>query len=203
MALVLGLMAVGSDYWVWLRGSRSIVTLAEVSKPRIILVPGASVLRSGRLSPILRQRMDVALAAVRAWPEAVVVLSGTAIQGGYDEPWAMRNYLVNQGVDSSRLVLDREGRNTRASIENLGRPMGRLAVVSQRWHLSRAIWIAGAEGWDAQGVVAGGGTSAGWENLCREHLVRIQNFWGRFLTNFTTTELRQIFGNVVSFAQPT
>ena len=140
--LMLCLMAVGSDYWVWFSGSKSICALPEASQPRIILVPGASVLRSGKLSPILRQRIDIALEAARTWPEAEVVLSGTAIQGGYGEPWAMRRYLVDHGVDSTRLILDREGRNTRASIMNLGAPDGRLAVVSQRWHLSRAIWIA-------------------------------------------------------------
>lgn len=123
----------------------------------------------------------MAFLAAGRWPQARLVLSGSAIAGGYDEPGAMRRFLVDLGVDSSRLVLDREGRNTRSSIRNLGPASGNLVIVSQRWHLSRAVWLARRRGWQAQGLVAGLGSPAGWENLAREHLVRIQNFWGSIL----------------------
>jgi vancomycin permeability regulator SanA len=175
---LLFLLACGADCWVWWKGSDGLVGLEAVSSPEIILVPGASVLRNGSPSPILRQRVEMAYQAARKWPDSRLVLSGSAIAGGYDEPWAMRNFLVEHGIDSSRLVLDREGRNTRSSIRNLGEASGNLVIVSQRWHLSRAVWLARARGWHVQGLVAGRGTAAGWENLVREHLVRIQNFWG-------------------------
>lgn len=172
------LVAASADFWVWWRGSSAIVNLEEMAAPDIILVPGASVLRNGRPSPVLRQRIETAVGAARLWPLAKMVLSGSGIAGGYDEPGAMRRYLIEHGIDSTRLVLDRKGRNTRASITNLGVPEGRLVVVSQRWHLARAIWLAKIQGWPVEGLVAGSGTSAGWENLVREHFVRIQNFWG-------------------------
>ena len=180
---VLGLLflALGSDLWVWWSGSGGIVTLETLSEAKIILVPGASVLRSGRPSPVLRQRMETALEASKIWPEARLVLSGSAIRGGYDEPLAMRNYLREHGVELARMQFDREGRNTRASIWNLGPPSGELVVVSQRWHLSRAVWLARQRGWRVQGLVAGKGTPAGWENLLREHVVRVENFWERIL----------------------
>ncbi len=172
----------GSDFWVWWRGSSGIVGLEEISPPDVILVPGASVLRSGKLSPVLRQRVEMALEASRIWPKSRLVLSGTAIPGGYDEPLAMRNYLLDHGVDSSRLTLDREGRNTHASIQNLGAASGALVVVSQGWHLPRAVWLGRQHGWVVQGLVAGAGSTAGWENLLREHLVRVENFLGQFLS---------------------
>ncbi len=178
-ALFLVVLAVGSDAWVWWSGRRGISRLEETSEPAIVLVPGASVFRSGKPSPVLRQRIEAALEAARVWPNARVVLSGTAIAGGYDEPLAMSNYLVGHGVDSSRLVLDREGISTQASIRNLGSPSGRLVVVSQKWHLPRLVWIAQDAGWDVSGLVAGKGTPGGWENLLREHLVRVANFWDR------------------------
>lgn len=179
--LVFCLLGFGSDAWIWWSGLSGIVPAAELSEPAIILVPGASVLRNGRLSPILRQRAECALAVSRTWPSARLVLSGTAIAGGYDEPLAMRNYLVEHGVDSMRLVLDREGRNTRSSMENLGAPSNGLVIVSQRWHLPRALWLARERGWQAQGLVAGPGSPDGWENIVREHFVRIANFWGRWI----------------------
>jgi vancomycin permeability regulator SanA len=52
-------------------------------------------------------------------------------------------------------------------------------VVSQRWHLARACWLAVQSGWDVQGLAAGEDAAAGWENLLREHLVRTANFWER------------------------
>lgn len=155
--------------------------LSGLREPDIILVPGASVLRNGRLSPILRQRVEAALNVARTWPSARLVLSGTAIVGGYDEPLAMRNYLMDHGVDSGRLVLDRGGRNTRASMKNLGAPAKGLVIVSQHWHLPRAIWLARKQGWTAQGLVAGEGTPDGGENIVREHFVRMVNFWGQFV----------------------
>jgi SanA protein len=174
-------LGAGSDAWIWWTGRREIVPLSGLCEPGIILVPGASVLRNGRLSPILRQRVESALELARAWPSARLVLSGTAIVGGYDEPLAMRNFLVEHGVDSGRLVLDREGRNTRASMKNLGAPAKGLVIVSQHWHLPRAIWLAQQEGWTAQGLVAGEGTPDGGENIVREHFVRMVNFWWRWI----------------------
>ena len=175
---ILVLLAASSDMWVWWKGSARLVVLPELQAPDILLVPGASVLRNGTPSPVLRQRLETAAEAARNWPRAQLVLSGTAIAGGYDEPLAMRNFLLEHGLDSTRLVLDPQGRNTRASLDNLGAPSGRLAVVSQHWHLPRAVWLAERRGWQVQGLVAGRGTPDGWENLVREHFVRIQNFWG-------------------------
>jgi len=180
-ALSVFLLGAGADAWIWWSGKRSIVPVSQLSEPSIILVPGASVLRNGKLSPVLRQRAECALDASRIWPSARVVLSGTAIPGGYDEPLAMRNYLVEHGVDSTRLSLDREGRSTRASMENLGLASSGLVIVSQRWHLPRALWLARQQGWHAQGLVAGVGTPDGWENILREHVGRMVNFWGRLL----------------------
>jgi vancomycin permeability regulator SanA len=91
----------------------------------------------------------------------------------------MRRYFLEHGVDSSRLVLDRRGVNTRASILDLGSPSGKLLIVSQRWHLARACWLARQSGWDVQGLAAGEDAPAGWENLLREHIVRAANVWER------------------------
>lgn len=178
-ALFLLAIAGCSDFWVWWNGRRGISSLERIAEPAFILVPGASVFRSGQPSPVLRQRVEVALDAARVWIDARVVLSGTAIAGGYDEPLAMYNYLVGHGIDPGRLILDRKGTSTRESIRNLGVPSGGLVVVSQKWHLPRLVWIARDRGWDVAGLVAGKGSPGGWENILREHAVRIANFWER------------------------
>jgi vancomycin permeability regulator SanA len=170
---------IGPDLWVLARGSRLVRPVESISPPAILLVPGASVLRNGKPSPVLRQRVEMALFAARNWPGSRIVLSGSAVPGGYDEPLAMRRYLAEHGIDSARMLLDRGGVNTRSSVLNLGAPSGKLVIVSQGWHLARACWLAVQSGWDVQGLAAGEEAPAGWENLLREHLVRTANFWER------------------------
>ena len=172
-------LLLGPDLWVLVQGSRLVQPVDSIAVPELILVPGASVLRNGKPSPVLRQRVEKALYAARRWPGALLVLSGSAVTGGYDEPLAMRRYFVDHGIDSSRLVMDRGGVNTRSSIFDLGAPSGNLVVVSQRWHLVRACWLASQSGWEVHGLAAGEDAPAGWENLLREHLVRTANFWER------------------------
>lgn len=180
LAWVAGLVVLlGPDLWVLIRGSRLILPLEAISAPERILVPGASVLRNGKPSPVLRQRVEMALFAARRWPDAQIVLSGSAVPGGYDEPLAMRRYLLEHGVDSARLLLDRGGVNTRSSVLNLGPARGGLVIVSQRWHLARACWLALQSGWTVHGLAAGEDAPDGWGNLLREHPVRTANFWER------------------------
>lgn len=180
------------DVWILHSGGRWVVPFDAMEAPEVVVVPGASVLRNGKPSPILRQRVQEALWAARRWPLARIVLSGTA-DGGYDEPLAMSKYLKEHGIDTSRLVLDREGWSTRETISNLGAPHGRMLVVSQRWHLSRALWIARRLDWDAWGLVAGREAPSGWDNLLREHAGRVANFW--------QMAWRTVAAKVVSFAK--
>jgi SanA protein len=167
----------GPDFWVLFRGAPLVRGMGALPAPDVLLVPGASVLRNGKPSPVLRQRVETALGAARRWPDARIVLSGTAVPGGYDEPRAMRRYLVDHGIDSLRMFLDRNGVNTRSSVSNLGTPRGGLVIVSQEWHLPRACWLAERAGWDVHGLAAGEAAPAGWENILREHLTRTANFW--------------------------
>ncbi|HOX51778.1 MAG TPA: YdcF family protein, partial [Fibrobacteria bacterium] len=173
---LLCLAFLGPDLWVLHQGSRWMIPFDSVQAPEIVVVPGASVLRNGKPSPVLRQRVQEALWVARRWPEARLVLSGTA-DGGYDEPLAMRRYLKEHGIDTARLVLDREGLSTRDAFLNLGKPSGRILVVSQEWHLPRSLWLARELGWEAWGVVAGRDAAAGWGNHLREHAGRAANFW--------------------------
>lgn len=190
-AVALALSAIGADAWVYLAGSGR-TGVPDGWVPDRILVPGASVLRNGRPSPVLRQRVETALFASRRWPACRLVLSGS-VSGGYDEPASMRRYLLAHGVDSTRMVLDRVGLSTATSMDNLGAPRGRLLVASQPWHLPRACWLARIRGWDVRGLEAGEG-AWGLENLFREHVVRIANFWEEMFRH--PARLR---GSIVSF----
>jgi len=179
--LLLGLcgLAVLSDAWVWWRGRQRILPAPRGNAPACIVVPGASVYRDGRLSPILKERMDAALLALRAWTSSQLLLSGTAIQDGYDEVTAMRRYAINKGFDSTRIRLDRKGDNTVQTIGNLRSTLQssqKAVIVSQTWHLPRALWLG--ENIDLHGLACNPDTSRqGVIQQGREHLARIENFW--------------------------
>jgi len=173
LALLLGGLV--ADVAVLVAGRAGVATGPVGPAPRWIVVPGASVRRDGSLSGVLKARMDAALAAANAWPGALLLLSGTAIPGGYSEPEAMRRWALEHGVSSERIVLDRAGTDTRGTIRNLGQPSGSIVIVSQGWHLPRALWSARRAGWSATGIVA---ASAGWSprQRLREHVVRAVYF---------------------------
>ena len=61
-----------------------------------VIVPGASVYRSGKLSPVLERRMETALLLAFGRPGVKLVLSGTTVPQGYSETKAMRDYAVQR-----------------------------------------------------------------------------------------------------------
>lgn len=173
VALAFGGLAADAVVLLW--GRRGVETAPTGPAPRWIVVPGASVHRDGTLSGVLKARMETAVRAAEVWPEARLLLSGTAIPGGYSEPEAMRRWVLERGIAPERIVLDRTGTDTRATIRNLGTPSGDLLIVSQGWHLPRALWSARRRGWNASGLVA---PATGWTPRIRlrEHVVRAVYF---------------------------
>jgi vancomycin permeability regulator SanA len=173
VALVFG--GLSADAVVLLAGRQGVDTTPTGPSPRWIVVPGASVRRDGTLSGVLKARMETAVLAAKVWPEALLLLSGTAIPGGYSEPEAMRRWSLEKGITPERIVLDRSGTDTRATIRNLGPPSGNVVIVSQGWHLPRALWSARRKGWTATGLVA---PTSGWSARIRlrEHVVRAVYF---------------------------
>lgn len=163
------------DAWVYFRGSRGIHSSPEGPSPRWIVVPGASVHRDGTPSAVLEDRLQSAAKAAAAWPSSRLFLSGTAIPGGYSEPEAMRRWLLGRGIASDRIVLDRNGTDTRSTIQNLGPPSGRMVFVSQEWHLPRALWTARDEGWSADGLISASEIDD-FRFRLREHAVRMAYF---------------------------
>lgn len=96
-------------------------------------------------------RLDAAALLWRAGRVRVLVLSGAP-----GEPTAMRAGLVARGVPESALRLDDGGLRTLDSLRRVRTVFGekRLIVVSQRFHLARALFLARADGLDAWGLEA-------------------------------------------------
>ena len=84
----------------------------SVPSVEAIVVPGASVYRSGKLSLVLLRRMDAALTLAHGRRDVKLVLSGYAVPNGYNETRAMREYAISKGFPTKNVLLDEEGRST-------------------------------------------------------------------------------------------
>lgn len=111
------------------------------SPSRAILVLGASVHPDKTPSPILRDRLDSAVALYRAQPDATIIVSGDGREAHYNEAAAMRQYLLQHGIPDQRILADERGYTTYASMYHLAHRyhVKQCIIVSQKFHLARAI----------------------------------------------------------------
>lgn len=120
-----------------------------------IVVLGASVLPDGTPSDILADRLEVACDLYLIGAGDCIIVSGSK-EDGYDEPAGMRDYCVSLGVPAEAIVLDPDGYDTYASIYNARYVFGleSVIVVTQAYHLYRALATAKGLGMEAYGVAA-------------------------------------------------
>lgn len=132
-------------------------------------------------SEVLRKRLDKAIEYLRANPDTVAVVSGG--QGSNEtvsEAAGMRQYLLDAGIGEERILLEDRSSNTR---ENLAFSAGllekkdaRVVVVTNNFHIFRALGIARKQGYRVEGLAA---DSTVWmlpNNLLREFLGVLKDF---------------------------
>ena len=128
--------------------------LDQVPYAPVGLVLGAQVYPSGMPSRFLRARLDLALLLLQRGTVDRLLLSGDARAPEYDEPAAMRDHLLAAGAPADRLDLDPGGLDTYDSCVRARDVFGvqRVVVVTQTYHLPRAVATARLIGLDAVGV---------------------------------------------------
>lgn len=101
-------------------------------------------------------------------------------ENGYDEPVAMRDSLMKQRVDSTRIILDYDGTRTLNSITKMRDVYGQdsITIISQKYHNERALYQAKHLGIDAIAFNAKtpGRCTSWWRNRGREVLARVKLF---------------------------
>ena len=130
----------------------------DVPRTDAALVLGASVFR-GSPSPILAERADTAIALYRAGKVKKILVTGDNGALTHDEVTPVRKYLLDAGIASQDIFLDHAGFDTYSSMYRARDVflVLSLTIVTQDFHLPRALWIARHLGLDAYGVVAEGG----------------------------------------------
>ncbi|MET7748784.1 ElyC/SanA/YdcF family protein [Micromonospora sp. NPDC005367] len=141
---------------VWIRGGAEghIYDEAVVPDAPVALVLGTKVDAHGRPSPFLTARLEIAQRLFEAGRVQAILVSGDNMNADYNEPGAMRRWLVDRGVPARKVVLDRAGFDTYDSCARAKRIFGvqRATVVTQSFHLPRAVALCRRLGIDANGV---------------------------------------------------
>ena len=121
-----------------------------------ILVLGAGVYSDGTPTPMLKDRLTVACEAYELGLSDKIIMSGDHVDDSYNEPAAMKRFAIEQGIDSKVVFLDHAGISTYDSIYRAIKIFGakKILVVTQKYHLHRAIYIARSLGAEAYGVSA-------------------------------------------------
>lgn len=120
------------------------------------IVFGAGYWPSGRLSDALADRMDTAIDLYFAGKVNKLLLTGDNRFVNYNEPGRMAEYARARGIPSEDLILDYAGRRTYDSCYRAGDIFGleNAILVTQAYHLPRALFTCDRLGMDAVGVVA-------------------------------------------------
>lgn len=155
--IALGLLAVlAATPWVWVQTSSAAYRHAaqDVPDAPVALVLGAGLTRAGTPTPFLAGRLDVAADLYRRGKVEVLLVSGDNSTTDYDEPSAMRTYLIGKGVPEDVVVADYAGLDTWDSCTRAKRIFGveRATVVTQEFHLPRAVALCRSAGIEAFGV---------------------------------------------------
>lgn len=150
------LLAAVCNLWMIAVAKPVIHTLEDASALRgdCILVLGCGLRRDGFPSQMLRDRLDVAIEAYRMGLAPKLLMSGDHGQVDYDEVNAMKDYAMAQGVPSEDIFMDHAGFSTYESMYRAKAIFHceKVIIVTQRYHLCRAISDARAMGMEATGI---------------------------------------------------
>ena len=165
--LLLGVLALPKWVLGWQFGRR-IISPAEAPLSPVAIVFGAGLRRDGTPTTVLADRVETAAELFLAGKVERLLMTGS-VRAGYDEPAAMAARAEELGVPRQAIVLDPGGVRTFESCLRAREILGvrSALLVSQRFHLPRALALCEAQGIEASGVAADRST----------YSVRARSFW--------------------------
>ena len=154
-ASLLGLVIIALTRMIFL-GKASAHTFSQDNVPSrpVAIVFGAEVKKDGTPSVVLRDRLETAVALYKSGKVEKLLMSGDNRFVDYNEPEAMRRYALGLGIPDTDIVLDYAGRRTYDTCYRAKEIFGvnSAVLVTQRFHLPRALFLCNAFGIDAIGV---------------------------------------------------
>lgn len=138
-----------SEKWIL-----SIDEAKELESTDCILVLGAGVKNNERPSDMLNDRLEIGIELYNQKVSDKILMSGDHGRKDYDEVNVMKNFAINSGVPSEDVFMDHAGFSTYESMYRAKEifEADKIVIVSQKYHLYRAIYIARSLGLEAYGV---------------------------------------------------
>lgn len=168
------------NIWVFsLTNGRTYEQISKIPHREVALVLGTSPkMKSGNVNPYFVKRMEATAKLYQHGKIKKIIVSGEKSQG-YDEPAAMKNYLIYQeGIPNHLIIEDPKGLNTRESIYNCSQKLKQkeVIIVSQGFHNLRALFYAqnmdmNALSFQAEDVLK---KESFYRNQSREFLARVK-----------------------------
>ena len=158
LAVLGGLLVLGINYYVLFSQCGSIMNVDEITsvdETEYIMVLGCGI-RGDKPSDMLEDRLLRALEVAQKLPEAKLILSGNNAGPEYNEVGVMKSYCISKGFDENKIICDDNGFSTGASVTNMKNVYGvrKAVIVTQKYHLYRALHIASQYDIEAYGVAS-------------------------------------------------
>lgn len=133
-----------------------LVSVQDAPQKGVAIVFGAGLQRDGAPTPVLRDRVAAAAELYFSGKVKKILMSGDNRFVDYNEPGAMAAYAVSLGVPAEDIVLDYAGRRTYDTCYRARQIFGlqEALLVTQRFHLPRALYLCNSLGVQALGVDA-------------------------------------------------
>ena len=163
-------------------GKERILTVeksAELENVDCIIVLGCKVRDDGSLSHMLRDRLIRSIEVYETGVTPKLLMSGDHGQEDYDEVGTMKSYAVENGVPPQNVFMDHAGFSTYETVYRAKEifQADKVIIVTQEYHLYRALYIAEQLGIEAYGVSADLNTYAGqYKRDLREVLARCKDW---------------------------
>ena len=152
---------------------------AKIQDVDCILVLGCYVHSDGNPSDMLHDRLQRGVELYELGAAPKLLMSGDHGRTNYDEVAAMKQFAINAGIPSEHIFMDHAGFSTYESIYRAKEIFGakKILIVTQEYHLYRAIYIANQLGLEAYGVSADYRSYTGQTGRdIREFLARVKDF---------------------------
>lgn len=130
--------------------------IEEIPEAQTALILGAGVYSNGELSPVFQNRVDKAVELYKAKKVSKILASGDNSTVEHNEVNPVRNQLLEKGIPDSDIYLDHAGFDTYSTMYRARDifEVTSVIIVTQSFHLPRALFIARSLGLDAYGIPA-------------------------------------------------
>jgi len=189
--ILLVIFVFGADLYIQNIAKKSIYTdINNTPKCNVALLLGtAKYVKKGKINYFYKYRIDAVVELFKTGKIKAVLVSGDNATKYYNEPKRMYKDLIKRGIPKDKIYLDFAGFRTLDSIKRAQKIFGlkRYIIISQKFHLERALFLAYANGSNAIGFEAKSlkNTAASFKMQLREYFARVKAFLDVYILHTT------------------